>query len=219
MKIAVEELKERKRKRDREYSQRPEIKERKRNRNQEYYPRYRERNREKLRKYLREYMRTYQHLPEVREKRKKYEQKYKVEYMKRPGVSERKREYQRKWDRVHRKLPEFKERQRKNPENLLAIHLRQMCSEILRGRKSFRTIELIGCSFGFLRNHLEAQFQPGMTWENRGRQGWHIDHKVPISWFRGLLHDPEWQQVACHYTNLQPLWGVENIKKGNRYAA
>jgi hypothetical protein len=53
-----------------------------------------------------------------------------------------------------------------------------------------------------------------MTWENYGRKGWHIDHKKPISCFD--LNDQEQLKEACHYTNLQPMWAIENIKKGGR---
>jgi hypothetical protein len=52
-----------------------------------------------------------------------------------------------------------------------------------------------------------------MSWENYGK--WHIDHIKPLSLFD--LEDPEQLKQACHYTNLQPLWAEENIRKGNRY--
>lgn len=55
-----------------------------------------------------------------------------------------------------------------------------------------------------------------MTWENHGMRGWHIDHKRPCSSFD--LSDPA-QQCACfHFSNLQPLWATENLRKGDRVA-
>jgi hypothetical protein len=81
---------------------------------------------------------------------------------------------------------------------------------------SVRTRQLIGCSPGFLRNHLESLFKPGMTWENYGE--WHVDHIVPISWFP-FKKDSSLVFVASHWTNLQPLWATENLAKGNRRAA
>lgn len=59
--------------------------------------------------------------------------------------------------------------------------------------------------------HLESKFRPGMTWENRGKKGWHIDHIKPLSAFD--LTDPGQVSDACHYTNLQPLWWKENLDK------
>jgi hypothetical protein len=73
----------------------------------------------------------------------------------------------------------------------------------------------LGCSIQELKKHLESKFQPGMTWNNYGIKGWHIDHIVPISSFN--LSDPEQLRKACHYTNLQPLWAKDNLKKGNSY--
>jgi hypothetical protein len=65
-----------------------------------------------------------------------------------------------------------------------------------------------------LKIHLESKFQPGMTWENHGRNGWHIDHIKPLCSFD--LTDLMQLRQACHYTNLQPLWAKENLRK-NRY--
>lgn len=72
--------------------------------------------------------------------------------------------------------------------------------------------ELIGCSPDELKKHLENQFQPGMTWDNHGLYGWHIDHIRPCASFD--LTDPEQQKQCSHYTNLQPLWAQDNLDKG-----
>lgn len=78
--------------------------------------------------------------------------------------------------------------------------------------KSQKTEEIIGCSFDELRVYLESQFQEGMTWENQGKGGWHIDHKIPLASAKTVK-----EVIAlCHYTNLQPLWEVDNLKKGAR---
>ena len=70
----------------------------------------------------------------------------------------------------------------------------------------------LGCTIDELKRHLEAKFQPGMSWENYGK--WHIDHKVAISKFD--LTDLEQLKIACNYMNLQPLWAADNIRKSNR---
>ena len=80
------------------------------------------------------------------------------------------------------------------------------------GEKSLKTIELIGCSVKELRQHLESQFAEGMSWDNYGQ--WHIDHIIPCASFD--LTDEQEQRECFHYTNLQPLWGVDNLKKGDK---
>jgi hypothetical protein len=109
------------------------------------------------------------------------------------------------------------EYRKKHPEETI---VRNALNRMIRGKKSAHAQEYIGCSFGFLRNYLESQFKPGMTWENwgRGRGKWHVDHIVPLSWFPFDL-DPSLLFVACHWSNLRPMWGTENLSKNNRYAA
>ncbi len=78
--------------------------------------------------------------------------------------------------------------------------------------KKCKSTKYIGCSPGFLRNHIESLFKPGMTWDNWGE--WEVDHVVPLSWFP-FDKDPSLLFVASHWTNLQPLWSYENRKKHN----
>lgn len=73
------------------------------------------------------------------------------------------------------------------------------------------TEELLGCTIEELKIYLESKFQEGMTWENHTHDGWHIDHIIPISKFD--LTDEVQMKKACHYTNLQPLWAGDNLKK------
>jgi hypothetical protein len=58
--------------------------------------------------------------------------------------------------------------------------------------------------------HLESQFQQGMTKDNYGK--WHVDHITPCARFD--LTQPTEQKKCFHYTNLQPLWAEQNLKKG-----
>lgn len=83
------------------------------------------------------------------------------------------------------------------------------------GVKASRTHELIGCTVVELRQHIEAQFANGMSWDNYGRNGWHIDHIRPCASFD--LSDPEQQRQCFHYSNLQPLWAADNIRKGAKW--
>ena len=82
-----------------------------------------------------------------------------------------------------------------------------------RNSKSASTETLVGCSMDELRDHLESQFTDGMTWDNYGE--WHVDHIKPCSMFDFSVDS---HQFECfHYTNMQPLWAIDNYKKGNKY--
>lgn len=70
----------------------------------------------------------------------------------------------------------------------------------------------LGCTLGELKIHLEKQFTKGMNWNNQGK--WHIDHKIPLSKFD--LIDREQFLKAVHFTNLQPLWAIDNIIKRDK---
>lgn len=83
------------------------------------------------------------------------------------------------------------------------------------GRKSNRTLILIGCTTKQLKAHIESLWLPGMTWENYGLRGWHIDHIKPCAAFD--LTDAGEQTRCFHYTNLQPLWASDNLKKADSY--
>jgi hypothetical protein len=125
---------------------------------------------------------------------------------------------------AYRKRPDFKEKYnqyiRKRRKNDTMFYI----TGIMRGRirtaikrsnskKCSKTLDLIGCSFKFLKQHIESQFKEGMSWENR--KSFHIDHVRPLSSFD--LTDPEQQKAACHWTNLQPLTPEENLRKAAKY--
>ena len=80
-------------------------------------------------------------------------------------------------------------------------------------QKSNKTLVLLGCSIEYFKKHIEQQFKPGMTWERFGE--FHIDHIKPCAAFD--LRDPEQQQMCFHYSNMQPLWPIENLKKGAKF--
>jgi hypothetical protein len=122
--------------------------------------------------------------------------------------------------RKHNKSEKFrqtrKEWEQKNPVVALKRQLRRRMILALKEagiRKTERTHTLIGCTPLALRLWLEAQFKPGMGWHNRSE--WHIDHKKPCAAFN--LTDVEQQKKCFHYSNLQPLWALENLSKGATY--
>jgi hypothetical protein len=69
---------------------------------------------------------------------------------------------------------------------------------------------LVGCTVSEFREHIERQFQPGMTWQNYGSL-WHLDHIRPLASFD--LTQKEQQFASCHFTNLRPLWAQENMTR------
>ena len=70
---------------------------------------------------------------------------------------------------------------------------------------------LLGCSFEVAKKHIENQFASGMNWKNHGE--WHIDHIIPLA----NAKTKEEIIALCNYKNLQPLWAIDNLKKGNKY--
>ncbi len=85
-----------------------------------------------------------------------------------------------------------------------------------QGKKFTSSIDLIGCTIEELKTHLQSQFTEGMNWSNHGfgPDKWTIDHIMPLANFD--LFDFEQQKIAFHYTNLQPLWGIDNFRKSDR---
>ena len=93
--------------------------------------------------------------------------------------------------------------------------------------RTSHSMAYVGCSVPQLKEHIASQFQPGMTWENYGRPsgdfyaGWHIDHIRPLALFKfDELNGEELERAlheAWHYSNLQPLWALENVIKSDTW--
>jgi len=77
--------------------------------------------------------------------------------------------------------------------------------------KRSQTFEIIGCAPQFLKEHIENQFTNGMSWDLMGKHI-HIDHIIPLS----SAKTEEELYKLCHYSNLQPLWAEDNLKKSNK---
>lgn len=105
-------------------------------------------------------------------------------------------------------------RKKKDPLFHTIINLRRRLNKrlySLKWRKSSSFNKYIGCNKEQLINNLQAKFEPGMTWDNYGK--WHIDHIIPLA---SAKTETELYQL-CHYTNLQPLWAEDNIRKGDKW--
>lgn len=150
--------------------------------------------------------------------RKKHEYALKAkEYLNNnPDAKKRSAEYKKKWAQENKEKTRLsKKKYKQNPENKLANTLRNRLGLALKNsQKTGSAVRDLGCSIEELKKYLESKFQPGMTWENRGINGWHIDHIIPLITFN--LNNKEELKKAVHYTNLQPLWAKQNLSKGKK---
>ena len=102
-----------------------------------------------------------------------------------------------------------------NPTYKIANAVRRRLGEYLRLKgltKTNKTFTIVGCTPAELKIHLEKQFKPGMTWWNHTPKGWHIDHIIPLASAETI----EETEKLSHYTNLQPMWAPDNLKKSNK---
>ncbi|MDD5538720.1 MAG: hypothetical protein PHF12_07125 [Candidatus Omnitrophica bacterium] len=107
--------------------------------------------------------------------------------------------------------PEYEKRYR------LRLNMSNSINISLDGKKNGRSWEkLVGYTLEDLIRHLEKHFLPGMTWENRGKGGWHVDHKIPISVFNITSPDDIDFKKCWALKNLRPLWEADNLKKKDR---
>ncbi|MDZ4252687.1 MAG: hypothetical protein U1A72_08975 [Sulfuritalea sp.] len=99
---------------------------------------------------------------------------------------------------------------RENLQRRISKNLRhRICKAMMGKTRGVSAVRDLGISISEFRDHIQRQFAPGMSWENYGQ--WHLDHKKPLKAFD--LTDIEQARVACHFTNYQPLWAEDNIRK------
>lgn len=99
-----------------------------------------------------------------------------------------------------------------NPLERMKKNIRDRIREFLIGdNKSLRTFDIIGLDKENFKLYIESKFIDGMSWDNYGE--WHLDHIKPI-----FLSENENDLILLnHYTNLQPLWAEDNLKKNRKY--
>lgn len=112
------------------------------------------------------------------------------------------------WSKQYRKT-----RMSTDPVYKAAIRIRSLVNVKLYSKgytKKSRTYEILGCSFTEFTAHIESQFQENMSWDNHGE--WHLDHIIPIA---SAATEQDVIRLN-HYSNFQPLWALENLKKGSK---
>jgi hypothetical protein len=116
----------------------------------------------------------------------------------RVGINQKRREYYR-----HKMETDPLFKLKKNVRNRIWFYTKY-------NGKSKTTFEIVGIEVDKLKIYLENKFTEGMTWENYGPYGWHIDHIIPLD----SAKTKEELYKLCNYKNLQPLWWNDNIRKG-----
>jgi hypothetical protein len=132
--------------------------------------------------------------------------------------SSNKRYYQENKEKIVQQKVVYKRNLRKtNPAYKIRTNISRCINKALRKQSSTKDGSCLS-KFPYtmieLRQHLEAQFQPGMSWENYGQ--WHIDHIIPQSKLLYTSMDDENFKKCWALENLQPLWAVDNLKKGSK---
>ena len=176
--------------------------------NKAYFPKYYQENKERIKKIRAPY------LLKTKEKRRNKQVEYyhkNIEKMRKISLfHSKKSEYKRKRNERNKKI------NRENPKARInnAFHVAVYSS--LKGIKRGRAWKkLVGYTLQDLIKHLEKQFTKGMSWKNYGKY-WHVDHTLPISYFKFDSYDDiEFKKCWC-LSNLRPLEAKENIIKGNK---
>jgi hypothetical protein len=205
------------------------IKERERYREyyKEYNKKYWEKNKERLKIENRERYKKYSKDPEAIKRKHKSQKKYAMKNREKILAYHAKYRAENK-EEINRKIREWYYKNTKKVKERIKIYnkvyrntlhfkikdnMRRRIRTALKkdgGKKTKRTMKLVGCTAEQLKQHIEKQFKPGMSWEQRN--SFHIDHIIPCASFD--LTKLSQQKKCFHYTNLQPLYPIENIKKG-----
>jgi len=180
---------------------------------------YRKNNIERINKNLKEYYRN------NLEKYKEYYKKNRIKIIelaviRRKNNPEKVNKYNKGYRKNHpEKVKEFSLRGYRKRRLNIKFKLSDLISNLIRqslknGKDGWHWETLVGFTLQDLIKHLEGQFKPGMNWSNYGK--WHIDHRKPISSFKfNSYKDLEFKQCWA-LDNLQPLWALENLSKGNK---
>ena len=160
----------------------------------------------------------YKNIEDKRASRRRYYQRHKAEILEKQKKwqaenPEKVRAYSRKSKAKNRHVAlEYYHTNKKDPDFALPRRLRQRMYRALKNNyKTGSAVEELGCSIDEFKLYLEQLFTDGMCWDNMGE--WHLDHIKPLESYD--LTDEEQYREACHYTNIQPLWAIDNIRKGN----
>mgnify|MGYP006407583947 CR=1 FL=1 len=177
----------------------------------EYDKKHYKANKEKRKEQMKEYNKVNKEIiqeykKEYYESNKKFLTEYAKEYYK--ANKEKMKEYSEANKGRKNKLAI--ERKKVDPLFKLSSNLRTRTWYAFKRKgynKNTKTQEMLGVDWEVCKSHIERQFTKGMSWDNSG--DWHIDHIIPLS----SANTEEELKKLCHYSNLQPLWAVDNLMK------
>lgn len=106
--------------------------------------------------------------------------------------------------------------EQKRIRQTMKANLSARLKQRLIGKNKKSTFDILGYTVDELKKHLESKFEPGMTWDNYGKNGWEIDHITPDSWFKYNSFEDQGFKDSWALANLQPMWAKDNRSKGNR---
>ena len=211
----------------------------------EYHDKYSKKYRQEHKEKYKEYNKIYyqEHKEQWKEYAKNRplatpeQAKHRLEYIKKWNQVNKEylKEYRKQWGKIHKEhrkkymkiyrkknkevLQLYRNRYKNqqynsNPQFRLNSCMRTGINQSLKGNKNGKHWEtLVNYTLEDLMIHLEFQFQEGMTWENYGK--WHVDHIIPISFFKFQTYDDQEFKECWALDNLQPLWAKDNIRKHN----
>lgn len=173
---------------------------------------YYENNKEDYRSRYRGYMLNSE------KRRLKKENGAKYEKLNADKISKRKKLHNQKESVKARKRIAHQKRKREdinyNIKRRLRFRLRHVVNYL--GDKKYKlksAVDLLGCDMLFFKTHIESKFTEGMSWGRLSEID--IDHIIPCVKFD--LTKLEEQKKCFHWSNLQPLWHLDNLRKGTFY--
>ena len=167
---------------------------------------YREKNKEKINEYLKLYRKN--NKEKISDGAKASYQKHREKRLKSTQA------YGQQPDVKLKINARIKQRRTLDPNFKLCLILRNQLYQHLKinkTKKSKSALHLVGCCISTLRKHIECQWLPGMSWDNYTQRGWHVDHIIPVNTFD--LTKEEEQKKCFHYSNLRPLWAIDNLSR------
>lgn len=116
---------------------------------------------------------------------------------------------------IKTKLNKYKKERAKLQDDVklkLIVRIRARLRSFMKANgltKNYAIMTALSCTKAEFKRHLELRFYNEMSWDNM--KVWHIDHFIPLS--VGITESDIFS--LSHYTNLQPMLAIDNLKKGD----